>query len=62
MKSLLCANQRSCNIRSWTLMSRWDVRNHPHTLSGRQRNVLVFAVGKIVWVGVCVRAHKHLLH
>ena len=53
-KSLLCGNLRCCSSRSWAHMSRWDVRNRPHSVGGRELRLLLLWVGLCVCVCVCV--------
>lgn len=47
-KSLFFGNLSCCSSRTWALMSRWDVRNHPHSVGGRELRLL------LLWERLCV--------
>lgn len=55
MRWLFCVNMRCCSSGSWALMSRWDVRNRPHSVGGRELCfVLLWEAFLFVCVLVCV--------
>lgn len=42
-------------------MSRWDVRNHPHSVGGRELCLLLLWEGLCACVVVCVCASLHYI-